>query len=321
MPNGTHAAPADATSDPPPALKPAALADASAVAPRLPDHGPLADHDFARLVRQPLKVGHANQRVLATSKISAGNLNTFLRSLRTLVTHATSAILSFCRKPQDVWIELEFNRSTFYRYVQCAGALGQLKTGPAGTRGVVKFDMPRSGGTLHDADEQSRSAGRFVTPTPTNSPAQRDASPDDADEQSRSAGRFVTPTPTNSPAQRDASRTLLSKDLSDHHQLDDLASQKQIRKLCALDRGAGLEPAEEGYRHLTRTAAWDLIAERERGKKATACALNDDVGCGRCHRCRPDQPRCMEWDRDGRRCVLLAKHGNHHDVGKRRRVR
>ena len=35
-------------------------------------------------------------------RISAGNLNTFLRSLRTLVTHATSAICSFCRKPNTV---------------------------------------------------------------------------------------------------------------------------------------------------------------------------------------------------------------------------
>ena len=316
-PNGNHAAPADATSDPPlaPKTKPA-LADASAAAPRLPDHGPLAEHDFARLVRQPLKVGHANQRVLAAAKISAGNLNTFLRSLRTLVTHATSKICSFCRKPKDVWNELEFNRTTFYRYVKCADALGQLRTGPAGTRGVVKFDMPRSGGTLHDADEQSRSAGRFVTTTPTSSPAQRDASPDDADEQSRSAGRFVTTTPTSSPAQRDASRTPTTTDLSDHHQLEDFASRKQVRKLCALDRGAGIEPDEERYRHLTRTAAWDLIAERERDKKATTCALNDDVGCGCCHKCQPDQPRCVAWDSDGRRCVLLAKHDGPHKVGR-----
>ena len=206
MPNGTHAAPADATSDPPPALKTKpALADASAAAPRLPDHGPLAEHDFARLVRHPLKVGHANQRLLAAAKISAGNLNTFLRSLRTLVTHATGAICSFCRKPKDVWNEIEFNRTTFYRYVKCAGALGQLKTGPTGTRGVVKFDMPRSGGTLRDADEASRSAGRFVTKPPTNSPAQRDASSRSRRRTVPLSGTLRWTTPTKRPAQRDAS--------------------------------------------------------------------------------------------------------------------
>ena len=81
------------------------LRDASPAAPRLPDHGPLDDSDFARVVREPLKVGHADRRVLAAAKISAGSLNTFLRALRTLVTHGTNAICSCCRKPRDVWNE------------------------------------------------------------------------------------------------------------------------------------------------------------------------------------------------------------------------
>ena len=295
--NSTHAAPADATSAPPPALTTQpALADASTTAPRLPDHGPLNDNDFARVVREPLKVGQAEQRVLKAAKISAGTLHTFIRSLRTLVTHATAHIASFCRKPKDVWSELELNRTTFYRYTKCAADLGQLRTSPAGSRGVVRFDLPRRGVTLRDADEQSRSAGRFVTAPPTSSPAQRDAS--------------RTPTTTY---------------LSDHHQLEDedSASLKQVRKLCALDRGAGLAPDEDRYRRLTRAAAWELIAERARNEKtatATSCALNEDGGCGRCHRCRPDEPRCVEWDRNGRgRCALLAKHDGPHVVGRKAR--
>ena len=218
------------------------LRDASPTAPRLPDHGPLDDGEFARVVREPVKVGHADRRVLAAAQISAGNLNTFLRALRTLVTHGTNAICSFCRKPKDVWNELEFNRTTFYRYLQTATALRLLKTSPGGSRGIVKFDMPRRGGTLHEVDEQSRSAGLFA-----NAPA------------------------TSSPAQRDSSRTPTTTYRSSYHHLGgtERASENQVRKLCVLDRARGCVPDEQAYRQLSRGEAWELIAERERTTTTT----------------------------------------------------
>ena len=243
------------------------LRDASPTAPRLPDHGPLDDGEFARVVREPVKVGHADRRVLAAAQISAGNLNTFLRALRTLVTHGTNAICSFCRKPKDVWNELEFNRTTFYRYLQTATALRLLKTSPGGSRGIVKFDMPRRGGTLHEVDEQSRSAGLFANAPATSSPAQRDCSSIADNEQSRSAGLFANAPATSSPAQRDSSRTPTTTHRSSyHHHLGgtERASENQVRKLCVLDRTRGCVPDEQAYRQLSRGEAWELIAERER---------------------------------------------------------
>ena len=162
----------------------AGLTDASPAEPRLPDAGPLDPEAFRYIATTPVRIGRTSRPILQRAGISAGGLNTFLRSLRTLVTHATDAVVGFRRRPADVWTEIQFNRTTFYRYLRCAITAGSAATEPAGTRGVVLFTFPRAGGTLRD--EQSRSAGRFAHA---------------ADEQSRSAGRFVT----SSPAQRDAS--------------------------------------------------------------------------------------------------------------------
>ena len=149
----------------------AGLTDASPAEPRLPDAGPLDPEAFRYIATTPVRIGRTSRPILQRAGISAGGLNTFLRSLRTLVTHATDAVVGFRRRPADVWTEIQFNRTTFYRYLRCAITAGSAATEPAGTRGVVLFTFPRAGGTLRD--EQSRSAGRFVT----SSPAQRDASP------------------------------------------------------------------------------------------------------------------------------------------------
>ena len=48
--------------------QPVRLEDANPTAPRLPDHGPLDDGEFARVVREPVKVSHADRRVLAAGR-------------------------------------------------------------------------------------------------------------------------------------------------------------------------------------------------------------------------------------------------------------
>ena len=259
----------------------AGLTDASPAEPRLPDAGPLDPEAFRYIATTPVRIGRTSRPILQRAGISAGGLNTFLRSLRTLVTHATDA--GFRRRPADVWTEIQFNRTTFYRYLRCAITAGSAATEPAGTRGVVLFTFPRAGGTLRD--EQSRSAGRFAHA---------------ADEQSRSAGRFVT----SSPAQRDASpggtvvvkseikereirtrsTTTTDQNLPDYLepkpapivQDPEIATSKQVRMVRKLAKKLGLEwPTEAEARAMSREqadAARLVLDEHEAGGGMTSAA-------------------------------------------------
>ena len=315
MPNGTHATQVDATSDPPPEPQPKQIDDASAKQPCLNlDAAPAADLAWVCRFRDSVHIGRGMRRLIKARRIDAGDLKSFLTAFATYVTNATGNYGRVSRRPKHLAGDLNYTRTRFFELLKAASTLGYLASRASGTRGVVRYELTISGPPIKaTTGEESGTPGRFRH--------------QEADEASGTPGRFATKRParpdasgtkkpTKSPARPDASQTPTITDLSDQHQLDELATKKQVGKLCVLDRGAGFPPRENHYRHLTRTAAWDLIAERERDKTTTACALNEDVSCGRCHKCRPDQQRCAEWKPDGRRrCVLLAKHDGPHQGG------
>ena len=134
----------------PPAGKTAAasrteiIRDASAEQPRYPDPGPLDVETFAAIVRQPIRIGEPGRRAADRHKITAGGLNTLLRALRTLATHATADAIVFRRRPADVIAEFDFARRPFYAHAKAAEELGHLTRQPAGKRGVVEYRMPRA---------------------------------------------------------------------------------------------------------------------------------------------------------------------------------
>ena len=152
---------------------------------------------FAAIVRQPIRIGKIGRCAADRHKITAGGLNTLLRALRTLATHATDEAIIFRRRAADVIAEFDYERRPFYAHARAAEELGYLTRQPAGKRGVVEYRMPR------------------------------------------------------------AVRTVPLLATSHYHHQEELASRKQIRKACALDRAASRQPDEARYAAMSRTALWD----------------------------------------------------------------
>ena len=208
------------------------LRDASARQLRYPDPGPLDAETFAAIVRQPIRIGEPGRRAADRHKITAGGLNTLLRALRTLATHATADAIVFRRRPADVIAEFDFARRPFYAHAKAAEELGHLTRQPAGKRGVVEYRMPRA----------VRTVALLATSSANGATARATSSANGA-----TARSFP----------------LLTDQDDHHHHQEELASRNQIRKACALDRAAGRSPNEARYAAMSRTALWDLIEERE----------------------------------------------------------
>ena len=222
------------------------IRDASAEQPRLDlDDAPDADLSFVRAYRDTIQIAPAAKRRIKARGIDAGHLKSFLIHFATYITRASTDRGQLCRRPADMVALMDYTRSRFYELISAARELGYLLYGPAGTRGVICYEV------VH------------VPPlAAASSPARPDASP-----------RAVRPARTlrraSSPARPDASRlpTTTDQDHHHHHQ-EELASRKQIRKACALDRAAGRTPDDACYGAMPRSELWDLIAELERQQVA-----------------------------------------------------
>ena len=209
------------------------IRDASAKQGPYPDPGSLDEAGFAASVRQPIRVGAKLADAAGRHKVTAGELNTTLRALTTLVTHATDDELIFRRRPDDVRTEFELPRRQFFRLCAAAEAVGCMKREPGGMRGVVEYRMPRGVPRVALLATKSAQGG---TARATKS----------------AQGGTARGLPT-----------FTDQDDHHHHQ-GELASRNQIRKACALDRAAGRTPDEARYAAMPRLQLWDLIAELER---------------------------------------------------------
>ena len=265
-----------------------AIRDASAEQPRLDlNDAPDADISFVRRFRDTIQIGPAAKRIIKARGIDAGHLKSFLTHFATYITRASGDCGQLCRRPSDMVALMGYTRSRFYELISAARELGYLLYAPSGTRRVTRYEV------VHRPPVAA-----------TSSPGGQDAS-----RRAVRAGR--TRRATSSPGGQDASQRPTTTDQDDQHQHPvDLASRRQIRKACVLDRAAGRTPDEARYSTMTRADLWDYIAAVEQDQERAAAeraAAEHEAAREAEHRpaADPEEQRCIEEHRRRERRDLL----------------